>query len=71
MCGWVRVHRYTMGKQSGNKCQARAAGKEFPWHFDKEEKAFILEGEAWTDGQCSPRHQTHFEPSFLELNGIL
>lgn len=23
-----------------------AYGKEFPWHFDKEEKAFVLEGEA-------------------------
>jgi len=25
-----------------------------------------------TDGQCSTtRHQTHFEPSFIELNAIL
>jgi len=24
-----------------------------------------------TDGKCSPRHQTHFEPSFLELISIL
>ena len=27
--------------------------------------------EAGTDGECSPRHQTHYEPSSLELNGIL
>ena len=24
-----------------------------------------------TDGYCSPRHQTHCEPSLLELNGTL
>jgi len=24
-----------------------------------------------TDGQCSPRHQPHFEPSLHELNDIL
>ena len=25
----------------------------------------------WTSRYCPPRHPTHFEPSFLEFNGIL
>jgi hypothetical protein len=25
--------------------------------------------EAGTDGQCSPHHQAHFEPSLIELVG--
>jgi hypothetical protein len=30
-----------------------------------------FEFEVMTDEWCSPRHQTHFEPSFLELNNML
>jgi hypothetical protein len=37
--------------------------------YNKERAAYNLKVGA--DGQYSPRHQTHFEPSFLEFDGIL
>ena len=33
-------------EKTGPPTRGFAYGKTFPWHFDKEEKAFILEGEA-------------------------
>jgi hypothetical protein len=41
---------------------------------DREQRAALGGVEArvvGTDGLCWPRHHTHFEPSFLDLNDIL
>jgi len=38
---------------------------------EDQRRQIVTEVAAGTDGLCSPRHQTHLEPLFLELNGIL
>jgi len=43
---------------------ARTQGSSF-------RRAFVLESQVCTDGQCSPLHQTHSERLVLELDGIL
>ena len=48
---------------------ARLARRRAPGRAER--AAGTPEGRAWKTMQCLPRHPTHVEPSFLELNGIL
>ncbi len=63
---WVRRMR-TLAPLARGGSAARAPGIQ----TDELRRASELSSAVETDGQCSPRQQSHFEPSFLELNGIL
>jgi hypothetical protein len=57
-----------------NECKPLLAGRMYAHllraAFDPLEEG-VLADEAGIDGKCSPRHPTRFDPSLIELYGVL